>query len=104
LSGDEIKPAMQIMGDIGYGGPIGFMFSCAQMLFEAIFGDDIGGTAIALITGDEDEQAASQMTDAAAAARDQLASLDEPVPLPRPTETEAATAYAVYGRERGTHR
>ena len=46
LTGDNIKPAMRILGDIGYGGPSGFVSSCAEVLFEAIFGDDVGGTAI----------------------------------------------------------
>jgi hypothetical protein len=34
FTGDEIKPAMRILGDIAYGGPTGFMSSCAQVLFE----------------------------------------------------------------------
>jgi hypothetical protein len=52
VTGDEIKPAMRILGDIGYGGPSGFVSACAQVLFEAIAGKDVGGAAIAMLTGE----------------------------------------------------
>jgi hypothetical protein len=59
-TGDQIKPAMRILGDIGYGGPSGFVSACAQVLFEAIAGKDVGSAAIALLTG-EDGRATSQL-------------------------------------------
>jgi hypothetical protein len=60
VTGDQIKPAMRILGDLGYGGPSGFVSACAQVLFEAIAGKDVGSAAIALLTG-EDGRAASQL-------------------------------------------
>ncbi len=105
LTGDEIKPAMRILGDIGYGGPTGFMSSVAQVLFEAIFGDDIGGTAIALITGGDDDKTEGGKTaqvsvDPAA----QLASTDPSAGVPAPVRADATAAYATFTRERGTNR
>jgi hypothetical protein len=102
LSGDEIKPAMRVMGDIGYGGPIGFLFSCAQVLFEAIFGDDIGGTALALIGGDDAESAAQKAAVASDPAR-QLASLDASASMLPSTKSGETIAYAAYVQERGSH-
>jgi hypothetical protein len=92
ITGDEIKPAMRILGDIGYGGPTGFMSSCAQVLFEAIFGDDLGGTAIALITGEDEEKTAVQ-----------LASADPSTPL-QDAPAKAAATYAEFTIQRGSHR
>jgi hypothetical protein len=93
ITGDEIKPAMRILGDIGYGGPMGFMSSCAQVLFEAIFGDDMAGTAIAMITGEGDDKTSVQ-----------LASTDPSTPLPDANTAEAAATYAAFTTERGSHR
>jgi hypothetical protein len=94
LTGDEIKPAMRILGDIGYGGPMGFLSSCGQVLFEAIFGDDMAGTAIAVITGEDEDKTAVQ-----------LASTDpSSTPLPHANTAEAARTYAAFKVERGTHR
>jgi hypothetical protein len=105
ITGDQIKPAMRILGDIGYGGPVGFMSSCAEVLFEAIFGDDVGGTALALITGDGDKKKEEAKT--AAVAVDpaaQLASADPSVALPEPVRADAAAAYAVVTGARGSNR
>jgi hypothetical protein len=93
LTGDEIKPAMRILGDIGYGGPMGFLSSCGQVLFEAIFGDDMAGTAIAVITGEDEDKTAVQ-----------LASTDPSTPLPDANTAEATQTYAAFKVERGTHR
>jgi hypothetical protein len=93
LTGDEIKPAMRILGDIGYGGPMGFVSSCAQVLFEAIFGDDMGGTAIAMVTGEGDDKTSVQ-----------LASTDPSTPLPDAQPAQATAAYAAFTVERGSHR
>jgi hypothetical protein len=105
ISGDEIKPAMRILGDIAYGGPTGFMSSCAQVLFEAIFGDDLGGTAIALITGGDNEKAEGEK--AAEVAVDpsaQLASTDPSGARVEPARSEATAAYALFTRDRGSNR
>jgi hypothetical protein len=93
ITGDEIKPAMRILGDIGYGGPMGFMSSCAQVLFEAIFGDDIAGTAISMITSEGDEKESVQ-----------LATTDPSAPLPDANTAEAAATYAEFTIDRGSHR
>lgn len=63
LSGDEIKPAMQIAGGLAYGGPTGFLGAIGQVLFEAIFGDDVGGTMLGLFDG-EDTSAPPQLAEA----------------------------------------
>ncbi|HUL08927.1 MAG TPA: hypothetical protein VLV76_21535 [Candidatus Acidoferrum sp.] len=104
ITGDKIKPAMRILGDIGYGGPTGFMGACAEVLFEAIFGDDVGGTAISWLTGDGDK-AENKTSETAADPSVQLASTDPSVPLPDASQAKAATtAYALFAREVGTHR
>ena len=104
LTGDKIKPAMRILGDIGYGGPSGFVGSCAEVLFEAIFGDDVGGTAISWLTG-EGDKADSKTSETAADPSAQLASTDPSTPTPDPNHAKAATAaYALFAREGGTHR
>lgn len=64
LSGDEIKPAMQIAGGIAYGGPTGFLGAVGHVLFEAIFGDDISGTITGLFDGDEAAPASAQLAEA----------------------------------------
>jgi hypothetical protein len=105
ITGDKIKPAMRILGDIGYGGPTGFMSSCAEVLFEAIFGDDVGGTAISLLTGGDDDKKAGEKT--ANMATDQvaqLASTDPAVPVPVPARAEATAAYATFTKARGANR
>jgi hypothetical protein len=102
ITGDKIKPAMRILGDIGYGGPTGFLGSCAEVLFEAIFGDDVGGTAIAWLTGDkkEGDKASEVAVDPAA----QVASTDPSVALAEPARTAATAAYALFTQPRGTNR
>src|SRR5262249_14874851 len=49
ITGDTIKPAMQIMGDLGYGGPSGFVLSCFQVLFSEISGDSVSGHVMAFL-------------------------------------------------------
>jgi hypothetical protein len=104
VTGDQIKPAMRILGDIGYGGPTGFLGSCAEVLFEAIFGQDVGATAISLLTGGDDdkkkegEKTAATPADPAA----QLASTDPTATVP--ALAEATTAYATFTKALGTNR
>jgi hypothetical protein len=93
ITGDEIKPAMRILGDIGYGGPMGFLSSCGQVLVEAIFGDDMGGTVIAMITGESDKKTSVQ-----------LASTDPSTRLPNANTAKGTQTYAAFKVERGTHR
>jgi hypothetical protein len=58
ITGDKIKPAMQIMGDLGYGGPTGFVLSCFQVLFNQISGDDIGGHILSFLDGKDSPKVA----------------------------------------------
>ena len=105
ITGDKIKPAMRILGDIGYGGPTGFMGSVAQVLFEAIFGDDIGGTAIALITGEDDDKAKGEKTaEVAVDPSAQLASTDPSAAPAEPARADATAAYALFTQPRGSNR
>lgn len=105
ITGDEIKPAMRILGDIGYGGPTGFLGSCAEVLFEAIFGADPGSTALSLITGgDEAKKEAEKTSDVAVDPAAQLASTDPSGTPVAPASNEAAAAYAVFAKDRGTSR
>jgi hypothetical protein len=54
VTGDEIKPAMQIGGDILYGGVIGGMASIANAVLQEASGKDLGGHIMAgLGFGDE---------------------------------------------------
>ena len=59
ITGDKIKPAMQIMGDLGYGGPSGFVLSCFQVLFNQISGDDIGGHILSFLDGKDSPKVAA---------------------------------------------
>jgi hypothetical protein len=105
ITGDKIKPAMRILGDLGYGGPTGFMSSCAEVLFEAIFGDDVGGTAISLLTGgDDDKKAGEKTANVATDQAVQLASTDPAVTVPVPARAEATAAYATFTKARGANR
>lgn len=104
ITGDQIKPAMRILGDIAYGGPTGFMSSCAQVLFESIFGDDIGGTAISLLTGGEDDKKSAKIASATVDRSAQLASTDPSVPVPDPARADATAAYATFTKNVGTSR
>jgi hypothetical protein len=103
LTGDQIKPAMRILGDIGYGGPMGFMSSCAQVLFEAIFGDDIGGTVISLITGGDDKKDGEKTSGMTVDPIAQMAATDPSVAPAEPVRA-AAAAYATFTKARGTNR
>jgi len=49
VTGDEIKPALQIAGGTLFGGPTGFMSSAFQVLFQEMTGDDILGNGLALL-------------------------------------------------------
>jgi hypothetical protein len=104
ITGDQIKPAMRIIGDIGYGGPMGFMSSCAQVLFEAIFGDDIGGTVIALITGGGDKKDGEKTSETAVDPIAQTAATDPSAAPAEPARAAATAAYATFTTARGSNR
>jgi hypothetical protein len=105
ITGDKIKPAMRILGDIGYGGPTGFLGSCGEVLFEAIFGEDVGATALSFITGgDEAKKEAEKTGDMAADPAAQLASTDPSIAPTEPVRAQATAAYALFTQPRGTNR
>lgn len=51
LTGDQPKTFDKAAGDLLYGGPIGFIASLADSLFEKVTGHDVGSTVLALLTG-----------------------------------------------------
>jgi len=104
ITGDKIKPAMRILGDIGYGGPTGFMGSCAEVLFEALFGDDVGGTAISWLTGGGDKKDGEKTSEVAVDPAAQVASTDPSAGPAEPARAEATAAYALFTQPRGSNR
>jgi hypothetical protein len=87
LTGDEIKPALQIAGGTLFGGPSGFVSSAFQVLFEQMTGDDVLGTGLALVglkEGGADAAAASAApmpVEAAAAATDEAGASTNAAPV-----------------------
>jgi hypothetical protein len=82
LTGDQIKPFPKAAGDLLYGGPLGFVGSIADTLFEKITGKDFGSTVYdtvkeAFFGGSDDTKAvASNASAAPAPASVTAASLD----------------------------
>jgi hypothetical protein len=58
LTGEQIKPFPKAAGDLLYGGPLGFVSSIADTVFEKVTGKDFGSTVLDTIkeafTGDDD--------------------------------------------------
>lgn len=52
ITGDEIKPAAQIIGGTIYGGPVGAVSSTVNVVIQHETGRDITGNAIAMLAGD----------------------------------------------------
>jgi hypothetical protein len=59
VTGDVIKPFEKIAGDLLYGGPVGFVSSLADTIFEKITGKDFGDTVLSLFTGSHDTKPAA---------------------------------------------
>lgn len=51
LTGDKPKTFDKVAGDLLYGGPIGFVASLADSVFEKVTGKDFGSTVLAFFTG-----------------------------------------------------
>jgi hypothetical protein len=51
ITGDEMGPAAQLIGDTIYGGPIGGALAVADIAYKKTTGRDIGETVIASLTG-----------------------------------------------------
>ena len=77
ITGDEIKPAAQILGGFLYGGPVGLVTSASQAIAEEATGKDVTGHVIAALFGEDDTA-----TDAPGAAAIAAAPASEDTPLP----------------------
>lgn len=66
ITGDEIKPAMQISGDILFGGVIGGATSIANAMLQQATGKDLGGHVLATL-GFDDAAGAQPASQVAAA-------------------------------------
>jgi hypothetical protein len=97
LTGDEISPHARILGDTLFGGPSGFLASIANVFYEAVAGEDVGETVIAMLTGDGGDAEPQFARDEAG---DKVGINDAVIPastasesaLPAPLETAAGTA------------
>ncbi len=72
LTGDQISPVASLVGSTIFGGPLGLMAAFANGAFSHDHGQDVGGTMLALVTGD------SPATPAAPAATATQANAAEP--------------------------
>ena len=54
ITGDEIKPAAQILGGFLYGGPVGLVTSASQAIAEEATGKDVTGHVMAALFGEDD--------------------------------------------------
>lgn len=96
ITGDEIRPDMQILGDTLYGGPIGLVAGVANAVVEQISGNTVGDHLVAMLSGDGVEETPAVIADAAAPG-----TADEPVvaiaSAPAPDTGGDATATAPDG-------
>ncbi len=70
ITGDEIKPAAQILGGLIYGGPVGLVTSASQAVAKEATGKEITGHVVAALFGEDDETlAAAPQVEAAARAQ-----------------------------------
>ena len=77
ITGDEIKPAAQILGGFLYGGPVGLVTSVGHAIAEEATGKDVTGHVMAALFGEDDAAAGAPETTAIAAAPE-----SEDAPLP----------------------
>jgi hypothetical protein len=72
LTGEQIKPFPRAAGDLLYGGPLGFVGSIADTLFEKLTGKDFGSTVFDTIkeafAGSDDTKDVARNTPAATGA------------------------------------
>jgi len=112
VTGDKIKPAMQIMGDLAYGGPEGFVLSCFQVLFSQISGEDLGSHILGFVEGKDspkvaaapasDADPAPQLASAAGAAP--VAAADPPAVAAGGPSSPVNVADAIQSYRNGTNR
>jgi hypothetical protein len=53
ITGDKIGMPEKIIGDTLYGGPLGFVSSVADSVFQSLTGKNVGDTVLAFLTGDD---------------------------------------------------
>ena len=88
ITGDEIKPAAQILGGFLYGGPVGLVTSVSHAIAEEATGKDVTGHVLAALFGEDDE------TVAAAPQTTAQTTLQSAPPTTPPTTSEAAAVAA----------
>jgi hypothetical protein len=95
LTGDTQSTAAKLAGGALFGGPIGFITSLADSIFQQATGKDMGGTMIAALTGDNSVQVASNTSattsSGGATPSEQVAMLDP--------STQLASAAAANNRD-----
>ena len=88
VTGDEIKPAMQIGGGMLFGGVIGGVAAIANAALQEATGKDLGEHMMATLGFGDDAPPAGQAAQLAAA----------PQPAPRPAQASADQARAAQGQ------
>lgn len=78
LTGEQIKPFTKIAGDLLYGGPVGFLSSVADTVFQSITGKDFGDTVLSFFTGNHDGNAVASSSAAAPASVQAQANIASP--------------------------
>lgn len=108
VTGDQIKPAMQIGGDILFGGVVGGITSIANAVLQQATGKDVGGHVLATLGFGDDQSAGvqtAQATPANANAVNANAGADGQKPALTPLQTaqrqEALAAQADQVRQQG---
>lgn len=99
LTGSKASAASKIVGGTLLGGPVGFLASMADVVFEQATGESAGNAVYAALVGEE-KAAATQL--AQAASPTPLAAATAPATSPEPTDTmtQAQVAAAVQQTQR----
>jgi hypothetical protein len=81
ITGDTIKPELKLAGGAVLGGPLGFITSLADVIFEQETGKDIGSTMMASAFGDDTKDAPVQLAKVDTTTTEETAALSL-APLP----------------------
>lgn len=105
ITGDKIGMPEKIIGDTLYGGPLGFVSSVADSVFQSLTGKNVGDTVLAFLDGDD--QTVSPNVAAAPASVTPASAVNLPTPdlsallqslaskgINQETATRAAFAYS----------
>lgn len=93
VTGDQIKPAMQIAGGALFGGVIGGAVAIANAVVEEVSGDSITGHIVSGLGFGDDKTAVAQAPAAAQPGQNAAASMAaaQPAPSPRPANPAQQT-------------